>query len=198
MNRINLFLFLNKEHSNTVYYFFQLIKNNILTCSDDKTMKIIKFTEDNKYNLEQSLIGHYGAIYKAIEIRDNVLVSVSSDKTMKIWNISNNNKYECINTINFQNSNFSCNILKLNENEFVTYGRSNKCLKFWNSNNYANISNIENIVTGYYGRQLYKLDYDILCVGGFDSTGFYLIKISSHQLIKNITGPSHVYSIYKC
>ena len=71
-------------------------------------------------------------------------------------------------------------------------------MKFWNSNNYINISNIENIVTGYYGRQLCKLDDDILCVGGLDSTGFYLIKISLHQLNKNITGPSHVYSIYKC
>ena len=186
-----------KEHSGTVNYFFQLNNNNILTCSYDRTMKIIKLTEDNKYNLEQNLTGHSDAIFKAIEIRDNVLISVSNDKTMKIWNLNNNNnKYECINTINSQNP-YSCsNILKLNENEFVTSGDG--CLKFWNSNNYTNISNIENIITGCYGRQLCKLEDDILCVGGLNSSGFYLIKISTHQLIKNITGPFHIYSIYKC
>ena len=43
-----------------------------------------------------------------------------------------------------------------------------------------------------------KLDDDILCIGGDNSTGFYIIKISTHQLIKNIIGPKCVYSIYEC
>ena len=43
-----------------------------------------------------------------------------------------------------------------------------------------------------------KLDDDILCIGGKNSKGFYLIKISNHQLIKNINGPKEIYSIYKC
>ena len=47
-------------------------------------------------------------------------------------------------------------------------------------------------------RILCKLDDDILCVGGINSKGFYLIKISNHQLIKNIIGPQEIFSIYKC
>ena len=43
-----------------------------------------------------------------------------------------------------------------------------------------------------------KLDDDILCIGGDNSKGFYLIKISTHQLIKNILGPKEIYSIYEC
>ena len=43
-----------------------------------------------------------------------------------------------------------------------------------------------------------KLDDDILCIGGNNSKGFYLIKISTHQLIKNILGPKRIYSIYEC
>ena len=39
---------------------------------------------------------------------------------------------------------------------------------------------------------------DILCVGGANSKGFYLINISNHQLIKNILGPQRIYSIYEC
>ena len=40
---------------------------------------------------------------------------------------------------------------------------------------------------------------DILCVGGNNSKGFYLINISTHKLIKNIlVGPKIIYSIYEC
>ena len=170
-----------------------------MTCSCDATMKIIKLLNDNKYILEQNLTGHSNHIYKAIEIRDNVLISISADKTMKIWNI-NNNKYECTKTINLENSNSNCsfNILKLNENEFVTSLCGDKCLKFWDSNNYSNISNINNIECIWPSRSLCKLDDDILCVGTCNLNGFYLIKISTHQVIKNITGPKYIWSIYKC
>ena len=191
-----------KTNLNTVYYFTQLNNGNILTCSHDGTMKIFKLTEDNnednKYTLEQNLTGHTKTIYKAIEIKDNVLISVSADKTMKIWNLNNNNKYECTKTINLENSNNFYNILKLNENEFVTSLCGDKCLKFWDSNNYSNISNINNIECIWFSRSLCKLDDDILCVGTSNSNGFYLIKTSTHQVIKNITGPKHIWSIYKC
>ena len=42
------------------------------------------------------------------------------------------------------------------------------------------------------------IDKDLLCVGGKNSKGFYLIKISTHQIIKNIVGPPIIYSIYEC
>ena len=42
------------------------------------------------------------------------------------------------------------------------------------------------------------LEDDILCVGGRNSNGFYLIKISTHQFIINIIGPKTIYSINKC
>ena len=42
------------------------------------------------------------------------------------------------------------------------------------------------------------LEDDLLCVGGTNSKGFYLIKISTHQLIKNILGSNNIYSIIKC
>ena len=187
-----------KEHNSSILSFTQLNNDNIITCSDDNTMNIIKLIDDNKYNLEQKLIGHSNWVSNVIEIRNNELISVSNDKTMKIWNINNNNKYECTNTINFQNSNSSCNILKLNENEFVTSSDDDKCLKFWNSNNFTNISTINNIECICPKRSLCKLNDDILCVGGINSKGFYLIKISTHQLLTNITGPNDIFSIYKC
>jgi len=187
-----------KEHYYQINEFIQLQNDKIVTCSDDQTMNIIKLTNEDKYNLEQKLQGHSNYVLNVIEIRENELISVSYDKTMKKWEIKNDNKYECAKTITFQNSNSNCNILKLNENEFVTSSFGDKCLKFWNSNDYTNISTINNIEVEWTFRTLCMIDKDLLCVGGNNSKGFYLIKISTHQIIKNILGPKIIYSIYEC
>ena len=117
---------------------------------------------------------------------------------MKIWKLNNENKFYCIKTITFSNNNSYCNILRLNDKEFVTSAQSDKCIKFWNSDDYSNISTINNIETEWVPQNLCLLEDDILCVGGNNSKGFYLIKISTHQVIKNILGPKTIYSINEC
>ncbi len=42
------------------------------------------------------------------------------------------------------------------------------------------------------------LEDNILCVEGTNANEFYLIEISTHQLIKNIRGPERIISINKC
>ena len=99
-----------KEHSSSIYSFTELHDRRIITCSDDKTMKIIKLIGEDKYQIEQTLQGHTSIVFKIIEIKENELISISCDKTMKIWKLNNENKFECILTINFQNSESYCNI----------------------------------------------------------------------------------------
>ena len=94
-------------------------------------MKIIKLIGENKYQIEQTLKGHINYVYKIIEIKENELISVSYDKTMKIWKLNHENQFECYKSITFQNSESYCNILKLNEYEFVTSSVSDKCLKYF-------------------------------------------------------------------
>jgi len=186
-----------QEHSNYIAFFTQLNNNKIITCSGDKTMNIIRLINDYKYEVEQKLLGHSREVWKVIEIRENELISVSEDRTMKKWEIKDD-EYECTKTIIFQNSFSNCNILKLNNNEFVTSSYIDKCLKFWNSYDYSNISKINNVEADWTSGTLCMINNDILCVGGMNSKGFYLIKISNHQIIKNILGPSEIYCIYKC
>ena len=187
----------NYLHRYDLHYCTQLNNGNIITCSNDSTMKIIKISDDNRAITLQTLTDHSQHVSKAIEIKNNIIISISSDQTMKIWALkSNDNNYFCIHNIN-NGSSFS-NILKLNENEFVTYSyyiRNNKCLQFWNSTNYSNISTINDIETN--NKSLCKLDDDILYVGGNNSKGCYLIKISKHQIVKYITDPSDVLFIFK-
>ena len=186
-----------EEHSKRINSFTQLRDGRIITCSADHTMKLIKLIGDNCYQIDQTLTGHYGDVYKIIEIKENELISISKDKTMKIWILNKNNKFEYITTIIFQNKNSNCNILKLNEKEFVTSSCQDECLKFWNLNNYSFITSIDNIKTPWPLKTLTLLENDILCVGGGQSKGFYFIKISTHQIIKNIFLPKVIWSINK-
>lgn len=117
---------------------------------------------------------------------------------MKIWKQTNENKYQLITSIMFQNQNSNCNILKLTNNEFVTSSQDDKCLKFWNNNNYELIYLLNEIRVPWTLKNLCLIENDILCVGGGQSKGFYLIKISNHQIIKNIIGPKIIWSINKC
>jgi WD40 repeat protein len=176
----------------------ELNENKIITCSGDNKMMIIKLIGENKYQIEQILNAHKNTVCKIIQIKKNELVSISRDKTLKIWILNNKNKFEYITSIYFQNTENDCNILKLNENEFVTSSFKEELLKFWDSNKYSNISTIYSIESYWPYRMMCLLEDDILCVGGMNSKGFYLIKISCHQLIKTITGPKNIFSIYKC
>ena len=187
-----------KEHKGAVYCFTELKDGRIISCSSDKTMKIIKLLEDDKYQIDQTLEGHKEAVYKAIEIRENELISISYDKAMKIWKLNSENVFDCILKVMFQYYNSYCNIFKKNEDQFVTSSCSDSCIKFWNSKNYSNIATLSSISLEWEYDLMCLLDNDLLCVGGKDSKGFYLIKISTHQLIKNILGPKCIYSIKEC
>ena len=63
-----------KEHSNGVPFCTQLNNDNIITCSGDHTMNIIKLINDDKYIVEQKLQGHSDYVYNVIEIRENELI----------------------------------------------------------------------------------------------------------------------------
>ena len=150
----------------------------------------------DSYDIQLSIKEHSEGIFSFIQLKNGKIITCSHDKTMKIWKLNNENKYECIKTIYFQKSQGTCDIFKLNENEFVTSSENDECIKFWNSNNYSNITTINKIDT-WMGKIMCLLENDLLCVGGYQK-GFYLIKISNHQLIKNIFITQTIYCIKKC
>ena len=185
------------EHSNSVISFTELKNGKIITCSADKTMKVIKLVNIYEYEIEQILIGNE-CIFKVIEIRDNELISISYDKIMKVWILDKDKKFFCKLNIYFQKNNSWCNILKLNENEFVTSSVFDKNITFWNSNNYSINKIFINIETASDTRKnMCLLQDNILCVGGDNCNGFYLINTLESQIIKYILGPKRIYSIEK-
>ena len=185
-----------KEHSEYINSINQLNDERIISCSGDKTAKIIELKENNKYEVVQTLIGHTLSVYKVIEIRNNELVSISEDNTMKIWTLKLKS-FKCTNTIKISEKDDNVfNILKLNENELVISSSEDNFLKFYNSNNYKNISILNNIKVTSSLDNMALLNDDVFCVYG--AKGFYLIKISTHQMIKNIMKDQEIKSMFQC
>lgn len=189
---------LNAEiHNKEISYVNQLNNGQIITCSSDKTMKILSINNDDDLNIEQVLKGHTNAVYKVIEIDDETLISISSDLTFKVWKKKFDN-YICSNTIQFQDYRSYCNIIKINDNEFATISVGDSVLKFWDSKTFKLIKEIKNIKTCWGMENMCIIDDNILCIGGNDNEGFYLIEISNHQIMTIIRGPERIYSIRKC
>ena len=185
-------------HNGPIYFFTQLKNGRIITTSSDKTMKIINLIDNNKYKVEQTLEGHSDRINKVIEKNENILISFSRDKTMIIWNYNPKTQlYINEKSINFLKTNSSSDALILNNKEFITTSYEDHYLQFWDLNTYININTFTNIEISY-PSALCLLNNNVLCIGGVNSKGFYLIDISKHELIQIIHGYKGIYSVVKC
>ena len=72
------------EHSKSINSIIQLQTGEIISGSDDKTLKIWK-----KYILSETLIGHKDYVTDIIELTNNKICSSSSDKKIIIWERKN-------------------------------------------------------------------------------------------------------------
>ena len=67
---------------------FHPTKPYIVSCSEDKTIRIWKINESYAYEVEQ-LRGHTGNVYCAYYLNDRV-ISVSEDRSIRVWDVPTN------------------------------------------------------------------------------------------------------------
>ena len=106
---------------------FLVYENKLISCSNDKTIKIWDL---NSYQCLQTLEGHTGCV-KNILVYQNKLISCSYDKTIKIWDL---NCYQCLKTYFF-----NTHILKAHEG-----------LLYYNDNNTIKILKYQPFYDNYY------------------------------------------------
>ena len=189
------------EHKSSIFYFTQLSNGNIISCSLDKEMKIIKIN-NLKYDTIQIIKDFEGGVTKVfeIEIENKIkLISLSNDKYIRIFQYNNKeNKYDLEKKIQFSEFNCYGDGIIVNKNkELITILSEEKKLKFWDIKNFTNINTFSTIDTTY-PCALCLLDNNILCIGGSNFKGFYLIQTSTHEIIKNIKGMTYIFSMIKC
>ena len=78
-----------KEHKSSVNCVIQLSSGELVSCSDDKTIKLYNINE-SKYNVIQTLKEHSDWVTKIAELKNKQLVSCSGDKSIIFYNKDNN------------------------------------------------------------------------------------------------------------
>ena len=88
-------------------YFTQISNDNIVSCSNDNSIKIFKLISETEYRTLQTLNGHSCTVRKVVEDNHNNLISCSDDHTIKIWNYNESNQnYSLTKTIDINDSGF--------------------------------------------------------------------------------------------
>ena len=192
-NTFNLQLKIDK-HKGEINSFTELKNGLIITCSDDKTMNVIKLIEDNNYDVIQVLKEHRDYVYKMIEIKENEYISISKDTKYAIWKINTLNKFYYLQSIKYNDRRESSNIIKINDNEFAISILNENFIQFWNASTYTIITSV-NLRANWPRKNMCLITREILGVCGLNDLSF--INVFNHEIILQIEGISFN-SIIKC
>ena len=167
------------EHTDYVNYHIQLKNENIVTCSWDETLKIIKLLPDNKYQVIQTLDEHKNVINKAIEMEDSKLLTCSDDKTVIIWKKNKNNYFEVEKKITTSVNEYPNTNMVLIDNLLLCSSISDEDLKFFDvKNDYKLMFSFNNVKCCFSRNSIiYIKEKDLLLVGGTNNNGIYLFKL---------------------
>ena len=117
------------EHMGAVYSLYETEIKNILSSSADRTIKLIKITDNyNNHEILYIFKGHKSSVFKAIELSNKQIISCSDDATMIIWGQKNEN--DILNS-------FISNNDSVPFESFVNHLNSNDYSYCTNNNNYG-------------------------------------------------------------
>jgi tetratricopeptide (TPR) repeat protein len=118
-----------RGHSHIIYAVIELMDGRIVSCSEDKTIKIWNLTD---YSCEQTLTGHKRGVYSLVTLPDGRIASGSGDKTIKIWNIGSST---CEKTLRGHGDSIVALILLADGR--LASGSDDSSIKIWNLQNYS-------------------------------------------------------------
>ena len=190
-----------KCHNDKILYAFLINDEYFVTCSRDKSMKLLRTyyfvpepDESTKVidhfkceiyyknqregtHLETIEIyswnnAHFETINQVISLSNSRMASCSDDKTIKIWNIQQ--PYEHIKTIECPDK--VKEICKLHEKEILLSILGNKTMLIWNLTNNECIKKIDNVICSGPNCCVELPKYEQLIVGGGNSITAYNIE----------------------
>ena len=169
-------------HKKGVICINQLKTGEIITCSDDSTIKILDL---NDYEIIQNLecLSDSKGISKVIELNNSNLVS-SDWNHILFWNKNPaSNKYELIKDLNLKK--FTSSIMEFGENKLLAIHGNNKEISIFDLEKYEKLKEFNNILLTRNFYHIEKISNDVIFVGGVGI--IYLISASKLDIIKKIT-----------
>ena len=182
-----------KEHKDSINSLFLLHDNSMLSASNDKTMKKIRFINNCKsYKVEYIFSGFKNILKKGIELSNNKIICNSFKEKITIFQKSKGGNI-------IENSichNEAINdILEISKYEFAAVGENK--INFWDNVKLVLNHSIKNIFSNFNSQNLIcKIKDDILAIG-FNNQ-IQLIDLVKYELINNfIVSNGDLYSVIK-
>ena len=130
-----------KEHKYPINCVKQLNSGELVSCSNDNTIKLYNINE-NEYKVIQTLNKHKDSVYKIIELKNKQLVSCSWDKSI-IFYKKDNNEYKKDYSISTNGDNGP--IIQTKDNEICYYESIGDTICFYDFIKRNNIKKLNNI-----------------------------------------------------
>ena len=180
-----------KEHSDYVNSLTQLSSDILVSCSDDKTIKLYEI-KGNEYKIIQTLNNHTNDVYGLIELTNKKLVSYSYDSSI-IFYFKDNNQY--IKDYHINVNGYAIKMIQTKENEicFFGYDGKNNYLSFYDLQERKIINKIDKIDDICCFTMISK---DLLTAGSSGGK-ILIINVNSHNIIRtiNTSGSSYINTI---
>ena len=208
-NRNYIILQRKINHSDFIFRLIELSNGNLVTCSLDQTIKFwseIKYNNNNNNNNEKKDIFNLENINfnnDEMIINNNnneINLNKNNGNLVNPNNINNNIKkeenlkpiYQNLLTINNNNETIT-KITQISEKELLGLNYQKQILIFYNINTFEQITSIQNIK---FYNSICLINSDIFAINS-NNKGIYLIKISTHEVIKNISNNSTFTYLFK-
>lgn len=175
-------------HKEYIFYHTQLSNGNIITCSKDKTMKIISIYD---YSIIQTF-EHKDEVYRVVERNNNQIISSTKNGYIHFWEKKHNNeKYKYIQKFKVFEESSHINLLLINKNELVITNEGESLIQFWNLNTNQTVLVLKNANKIYFdkiSKILYTNDVKKDSSNEYKETGkFNIIDTKKKILIGHIS-----------
>ena len=169
-----------KAHNGGIRCIIQISSGELVSCSEDNTIKIYKINE-NKYEIIQTLTYHTNWVNKIIELNNKQLVSCSFDHSI-IFYTKDNNEYKKDDEIT--TNGYNGPIIQTKDNE-ICYYEDNKTLCFYDITNKKISTKLNGINASFYNfDSLLMISKDLLLITGKNQ--ITIINVNSYELAKII------------
>ena len=197
----NLYYSMDLEYE-LINYITQFKDNRIAICAG-KVIRIIKILNDDEYLIDETLTKHKANTNMIIELDDGRYASCSEDKKIIIWKYRKFRERYCKEFSLKNELGIIYSIFQVNDKEII--GLSSGHINFWNINTKEIEYKLDNFYAGF-GTNIFSFigpsndnsqRTDLLAIAGFTNKGIYILKISTHEIVKNIDCYQNVLCIYK-
>lgn len=169
-----------EAHSKGINNISQLKNNQILSCSDDKTIKIWEILE-KEYKFITAINYHSSEVVKALPLRNDKVASfVFNAKNIKIW--SSNPPYTLI-TKNLKHKGTVESILEIKKKNMLVTACSDRILRFFNLDNYQCNHTINNVQSSSRNGMI-EIENDCIIISGFDV--LIVVNTIDYSIVKKV------------